>query len=378
MTENVHIHLVSGKADLKAFIHVPDAIYADDPKWIQPLEVERMDVLSDKNPFFKTGEAQYFIAYRGNTAVGRISAQIDQLALDLIDPKMGHIGFFECENNGKTAKALFNAAEEWLKSKGMTKARGPFSPSIKTECGLLVDGFDTPPMILMGHARPYYQKLFKAAGYKKAMDMYSYLLDITKEFDAKMMRFVAMGQRNKNIEIRDLDMKHYDRDMDIIFDIYNNAWVDNWGYLPLLDEEWHHIKKEMKPVMVGHRARICYYKGEPVSFMVALPDVNDAIKDFGGKLFPFNIFKLLWRLKVKYPERGRVPLMGVKQHMQGTLVGACMIFMLIETIRKEFCAHGGKVGELSWILEDNEVMNKILIDIGCVVYKTYRVFDKKL
>ena len=112
--------------------------------------------------------------------------------------------------------------------------------------------------------------------------------------------------------------------------------------------------------------------------MVALPDVNDAIKDFGGKLFPFNIFKLLWRLKVKYPERGRVPLMGVKQHMQGTLVGACMIFMLIETIRKEFAAHGGKVGELSWILEDNEVMNKILLDIGCIIYKTYRVFDKKL
>jgi len=207
MTNDLHIHLVNGKADLKAFIHVPDALYSDDPNWIQPLEVERMDVLTEKNPYFLNGEAQYFIAYRGGRAVGRISAQIDQLALEQIDTKMGHIGFFECENNGKTAKALFKTAESWLKSKGMTKVRGPFSPSVKTECGLLIDGFDTPPMILMGHALPYYEKLFKAAGYKKAMDMFAYLLDITKEFDEKIQRFVAMGRRNKSIEIRDLDTK---------------------------------------------------------------------------------------------------------------------------------------------------------------------------
>ena len=378
MTSELHIHLVSGKADLKAFIHVPDALYADDPNWIQPLEVERMGVLTDKNPYFLNGEAQYFIAYRGDQPVGRISAQVDQLALECIDPKMGHIGFFECEDNVGTAKALFKAAEGWLKSKGMTKVRGPFSPSVKTECGLLVKGFETPPMIMMGHALPYYEKLYKAAGYKKAMDMFAYLLDITKEFDEKMLRFVAMGERNKSIEIRDIDMKRYSQELDHFFEIYNDAWANNWGFIPLTDEEWRHTKKEMKPLIAAHRSRICSYKGEPVAFMVALPDINDFTKDFKGKLFPFNIFKLLWRIKTKYPERGRVPLMGLRRNMQGTLPGACMVFMLIETIRREFCKRGGKIGELSWILEDNDAMNKILVDIGCVKYKTYRMFEKTL
>ena len=138
-------------------------------------------------------------------------------------------------------------------------------------------------MILMGHALPYYEKLFKAAGYKKAMDMFAYLLDITKEFDEKIQRFVAMGRRNKSIEIRDLDTKHYSQEMDLLFEIYNNAWANNWGFIPLTEEEWHHVKKDMKPIIVGHRARICSHKGEPVAFMVALPDINDVTKDFGGK-----------------------------------------------------------------------------------------------
>ena len=378
MSTELRLHLVDGKADLKAFIRVPNNLYKDDPNWVRPLEVERMDVLTDKNPYFLRSEAQYFIAYRGDQAVGRISAQIDKLALEYVDPKMGHMGFFECEDNTETAKALFKAAEDWLRRKGMTKARGPFSLSINEECGLLVDGFDTPPMIMMGHARPYYGKLFKAAGYKKAKDLLAYYLNVTKGVDEKIRRFVAMGERNKNIEIRDGDMSRYDEELKEFFDIFNDAWADNWGFIPFTDEDARFAAKEMKMLVAPHRCRICHYKGEPVAFMIVLPDVNDLIKDFKGKLFPFNIFKLLWRIKMKYPERVRVPLMGVRRHMQGTLHGACMVFMMIETIRIEVSKRGGKMGELSWILEENVAMNKILIDIGCILYKTYRLFDKKL
>ena len=378
MANDIRIHPVSGKQDLKAFIHVPDALYADDPNWIQPLEVERMGVLTDKNPYFLRSEAQYFIAYRGDRAVGRISAQVDQLALEYIDPRMGHIGFFECEDDTGTAKALFEAAEGWLKSKGMTKSRGPFSLSVNEECGLLVKGFDTPPMIMMGHALPYYEKLYKATGYRKAKDMFAYFLNIRKGFDEKILRFVAMGQRNKSIEIRDADLNNYDAELKEFFSIFNDAWAGNWGFIPFTDEEARHAAKEMKPVVAAHRCRICSYKGETVAFMITLPDTNDMIRDFKGKLYPFNIFKLLWRIKMKYPKRVRVPLMGVRRHMQGTMAGACMVFMMIEPIRVEVYKRGGKVGELSWILEDNDAMNKILADIGCLKYKTYRVFDKKI
>jgi len=378
MADEVRIHPVSGKADLKAFIHVPDSLYADDPNWIQPLEVERMGILTKKNPYFLRSEAQYFIAYRGEQPVGRISAQVDQLALEYVDPEMGHIGFFECEDDAGTAKALFGAAESWLKDRKMTKVRGPYSPSVNEECGLLVKGFDTPPMVMMGHALPYYEKLFKAAGYRKAKDMFAYFLNINQGFEKKIQRFVDMGHRNKNIEIRDGDMSNYDVELKEFFDIFNDAWADNWGFIPFTDDDARFAAKEMKPVVAAHRCRICHYKGEPVAFMITLPDINDFIKDFKGKLFPFNIFKLLWRIKMKYPERVRVPLMGVRRHLQGTLAGACMVFMMMETIRIEVHKRGGKVGELSWVLEDNDAMNKILLEAGCVLYKTYRLFDKKL
>ena len=378
MTNDIRIHPVSGKDDLKAFIRVPNTLYQDDSNWIRPLEIERMDLLTDKNPYFLRSEAQYFIAYRGDQAVGRISAQVDQLALEYVDPKMGHIGMFECEDNPATAKQLFTAAEDWLKSKGMTKSRGPFNLSVNQECGLLVDGFDTPPMIMMGHALPYYEKLYKAAGYKKAKDLFAYYLEVAKGFDEKMMRFVAMGMRNKSIEIRDANLSRYDEELMEFFSIFNDAWSENWGFIPFTDEEAHHAAKDMRPVIAAHRCRICTYKGEKVAFMITLPDTNDMIKDFKGKLFPFNILKLLWRIKTKYPKRVRVPLMGVRKHMQGTLAGACMVFMMIETIRVEVDKRGGEVGELSWILEDNDAMNKILIDIGCIRYKTYRLFDKKI
>lgn len=372
------IRPVSGKADLKTFIRVPFPLYKDDPNWVPPLMVERLESLGPKNPYFKHAEAQYWIAERAGKPVGRISAQTDTLVHRTIDPRLGQFGLFECENDPAAAKALFAAAEHWLKARGMTRAQGPFNLSVNEECGLLVDGFDTPPMVMMGHALPYYQKLYREAGYSKAKDMYAYGLGITEGFSRRVMRFVEMAQRNKAIEIRDIDMKHYGRDLDHFFSIFNDAWSGNWGFVPFTEAEARHAAKTMKPLVRPHLVRICFYKGEPAAFMVTLPDLNHWIRDFGGKLFPFNVFRLLWRMKMQPWERLRVPLMGVRKPLQGTIAGGGMVFLLIETIRAEAVKRGGKFGELSWILEDNTAMNKILVEIGCTIYKTYRIFEKKL
>jgi hypothetical protein len=378
MAEPVRIHPVSGTKDLKAFIRVPFALYKNDPNWVPPLEMERLDTLSDKNPYFRHGEAKYWIATRGSEPVGRISAQVDRLVLETIDPKLGHIGLFECADDFEAADALFRAAEGWLRTKGMTRAQGPFNLSVNEECGVLVKGFDTPPMIMMGHGLPYYPRLYEKAGYRKAKDMFAYGLDITKRFSDKVMRFVQMGQRNPAIAIRDIDMKHYDRELGDFFSIFNDAWSGNWGFIPFTDAEGRHAAKNMKMLVAPHRVRICHFHGEPAAFMVTLPDVNAYVRDFDGKLFPFNLFKLIWRLKTKYPERVRVPLMGVRKKLQGTIGGACMVFLLIETIREQVTGRGGTFAELSWILEDNMPMRKILEEIGCVIYKTYRIYEKPL
>ena len=378
MADPLRIHPVSGSGELKTFIRVPFALYRDDPQWVPPLTLERMETLTDKNPYFRHGEAKYWIAFRGREAIGRVSAQVDSLVHETIDGKLGHIGLLECADDLEAAERLLQTAEAWLKGKGMTRAQGPFNLSVNEECGVLVKGFDTPPMIMMGHARPYYQRLYEKAGYRKAKDLYAYGLDITRGFSDKVMRFVEMGKRNPAIEIRDIDMKNYDRELAAFFSIFNDAWSGNWGFVPFAEAEARHAAKNMKMLIAPHRVRICHFHGEPAAFMVTLPDLNGCIKDFGGKLFPLNIFRLLWRLKTAYPERVRVPLMGVRKHLQGTLGGACMVFLLIETIREQVAARGGKFAELSWILEDNMPMRKILEEIGCVIYKTYRIYEKAI
>lgn len=378
MANACRISLVSKKPDLETFLRVPFFIYRNDPNWTAPLEIERKIFLSSDNPFFLHAEAKYWVAYQDNSPCGRISAQIDKSVLQTIDPKLGHIGMFECVDDQNVADMLMNTAETWLRERGMTRAQGPFNLSVNQECGVLVKGFDAPPMIMMGHALPYYQRLYEKAGYRKVKDLLAYGLDIPRGFSDKVLRFVEMGKKNSNIHIRDIDMKNYERELEIFFDIFNDAWSGNWGFVPFSKAESRYAAKNMKMLIAEHRVRICYFKKEPVAFMVTLPDINCLIKDFNGKLFPFNIFKLLWRIKARHPERVRVPLMGVRKKMQGSLVGACMVFLMIETIREQVAKRGGKFAELSWILEDNLPMRKILEEIGCYIYKSYRIYEKTL
>ena len=379
MSGELRIHPVSGNKDLKAFIKVPFNIYKDDPHWVAPLEIERMGVLkAKKNPYFQHAEAQYWIAYKGEDMVGRISAQVDQMALERMDPVTGHIGFFECENNFETAKALFDTAEGWLKDRGMKKVLGPLSHSTNEEVGLLIDGFDEDPRIMMGHARPYYKDFFEKAGYKKAKDVYAYSVDVTQPFPKKVQRLVEYSMRNPDIEIRNINLKDYKNELLMFFDILNDAWADNWGFVGFTAAEVQHVAMEMKPFIKDYQTRVCLYKGVPSAFMVTLPDLNQQLKDLNGKLLPFGWAKLLWRTQTKNPAQVRVPLLGVRKHLQSSPVGGMMVFLLISTIRETIFANGGQKAELSWILEDNTPMRGILDRIDSYIYKTYRIFKKEI
>lgn len=378
-SEDIRIEPVISRADLKRFIRVPYPIYADDPNWVCPLEIERMDLLrKDKNPFYLHAEGQYWIACRGGQPVGRISAQIDRLVCDVIAPDLGQFGMFECIDDQAVADALFGAAEAWLGERGVKRVRGPYSLSVNEETGLLVDGFETPPMIMMGHAKPWYERLVRDAGYGQIKELYAYYLDISRKFPDRVWRVVKIAERRSSIKIRELNMKEFDRDLEDIFSIFNEAWAENWGFVPFTPEEARHAAKSLKPFLKPHLVRLIEVDNEVAAFMITLPDVNDWIKDLNGRLLPFGWIKLLWRLARFRPTRLRVPLMGVRKKYQGGPIGGAMAFLLIDTIRVAAVKRGIIFGEFSWILEDNTAMMSIAEEVDSERYKTYRLYEKAI
>jgi len=372
------VRQITSKDDLKRFILVTESVYKDDPNWIQPLMIERMDVLlAENNPYFEHAEVALFLAERGGKAVGRISAQIDALAQEQWGPNLGHFGFMEAPD-AETAAALIDTAENWLKERGCTRMQGPWSFSANMEVGTLVDGFDTPPCIMMPHGLPGYDGWIKGNGFDKAKDMFAYSLDLNIPLPDRAKRIVKMAEKNKKTTIRPLDMKKFDEELDVIMEMFNEAWDQNWGYVQFTEAEAKHTAKSLKPIIKPYRTYICEYDGDPVAFMVTIPDVNHKIRDLGGKLLPFGIFKLLWRMFNGREDRCRVPLMGVRKKFQKGPLGAAMAMWMIDVSRQHVEDRGAYFGELGWILEDNDGMRSILEEIGCKIYKTYRVYEKKI
>ncbi|WP_417317527.1 hypothetical protein [Emcibacter sp.] len=366
---------------LKDFIRVPYMIFRDDSAYIPPLEMERMDILSrDKNPYFEHAEAGYWVARRNGETVGRISAQMDQLVQKYHGEKSGHFGFFDCIDDQSVADALLDTAENWLREKGAVKVIGPFSLSINEETGMLVNGFDKPPSLMMAHSRPYYESLVRNHGYEKVKDVWAYWLDISQEIlPPAVDKLVKRTFEGDKITIRPIDMKNYDRDLATILDIFNDAWSDNWGFIPFTDNELKQVAKDMKLLIRPDFTYIAEMEGEPQAMMVTLPNLNEVIRDLNGKLFPFGIFKLLWRLKIHPSYKTvRVPLMGVRQKYQNGMIGGAMAFSLIETCRIHAAAAGCTHAELGWVLEENTRLQKMLETIGCAHYKTYRLFGREL
>ena len=376
----IDIRAVETAKDRKAFIRLANAIYADDKAYVAPLEFEigaRLD--PTKNPVLKRSAHKLWIAYKDGAPVGRIAALVNQAHLERHHDQTGHFGFFETINDIDVARELLSTAESWLKSQGMQKIAGPYNFSVNEEMGLLVDGFDTRPYVMMPHARPYYRDLLEGLSYQKAMDVFALEYIPRRQFiPEKRMKFIEKLINKPKIEVRNLGPGGLKEDIPIALSIFNDAWSDNWGFVPFDETQGAHMAQELAPIIRKENIVICSIDGEPMAFGLVLPNINEAIADFGGKLLPFNWAKLLWRLKVSGVKSSRMPLMGVRKAVQGKPIGAAFAYRIIDMVNGANMDWGVTHSELSWILETNTAMLTMLTDMGGEIYKTYRIYERTL
>ena len=371
-----HIEAVSNRRQLNEFIGVPWTIYRDDPHWVPPLLFEQKQRLTEKNPFFEHARWQAWIARSNGRAVGRISAQIDRLYQERHGRKVGYFGMLEAPDSRGLFTALLQTAENWLRSQDMQVARGPFNLSINEECGLLVDGFDTPPSIMMGHARPYHARHVEAAGYAGSKDLLAYYT--APDFVAPHVMTRLAESAAPLVKVRPLRRKQLRQELEILRDIFNDAWYNNWGFVPFTEAEFADIGELLTLLVDDDFVQIAEIDGRPAAMIVTLPNINEIIPDLNGRLLPFGWLKLLWRLKIRYPTTARVALMGVRREYQHTRLGPALAFMVIDAARQGVIRRGIRGVELSWILEDNDGMRNIIETIGGRVYKRYRIYEKTL
>ncbi len=378
----VTIRRVGTDASLAQFIAVPHVTQGHDPYWVAPLSLLEAPRLNPKkNPWFKHGEAMLFVAERDGQGVGRISAQIDHSHLKLYNDSTGFFGFFESIDDQAVAEALFNAAAAWLREKGMTRCVGPFSFNVNDESGLLIDGFNCPPRMMMGHAQPHYGTLVEKAGFTKVVDMRAYLTPMDTALPFKQIKWLKRAlDRNANLAVRPIDMSRYDEEMKAIGRIFRAAWVENWGSIPMTDDEIAHMAAEMKLIIVPELVSIATIDNVPVAMCVALPDLNEMTRDLRGKLFPFGWAKLIWRLLTRrsFVSGTRVPLMGVMPDYKNKPMGSMLALLTVGAMRDASLKMGMPVCEMSWVLETNTQTCHSIEDIGGRVYKTYRMYEKAL
>ena len=384
MTSPLTIRPIDSKADRKKFVDLPFRLYADDPHWVPPLKSEALGLITpEKNGWFSHAKAQLFLAEQDGRVVGRISAHIDTLALTMpadkgFGPGCGQFGLFDAENEG-IGHALLATAEQWLREQGMSRVLGPISMSIWEEPGLLIQGYDHPPTVMMGHAKPEYRGWIEAAGYKPVKQLVTYDLNISQEFPPLINRIIASGEKNPRIRIREVDKSKFMEEASIILAILNDAWSDNWGFVPLTEPEIDDVGTKLKPIVFNDLIRIAELDGKPVAFMITLPDLNEAIAPLKGNLLPFGWAKLLLWLRKPKVKTMRVPLMGVVKELQSSRMASQLAFMMIEYIRRAAVSrYGASRGEIGWILDDNQGMNAIAHAIESKVNKVYQVYEKAL
>jgi hypothetical protein len=378
---------ISSQSDREAFVAFGFAINAPDPSYVPNLYSEELGKLTPgKNPFFEHARCQLFLARREGAVVGRISAHIDELALEQpleqgMGPGTGFWGALETEDES-VAAALIATAEDWLRAEKMTRVLAPVNLSVWEEPGLLVMGHDHPPMYMMGHQSARYQPWIEGAGYGLAKRLYTYDIDIHREYPPLIQRIIASGEKNERIKIRRVDLKNFERDVQILCHILNDAWSDNWGFVPFTPSEIAYTAKSLKPLVKPDLIRFAEYDGEPVAFMMTLPDFNQVLARANrpnGKPSLLGWAKLalwLWRPR---PADMRVPLMGVLGRMQSSRMASQLAFMMIEYIRRDAIRNfSGKRGEIGWILEDNQGMVAIAEAIDSKINKQYNVYEKAL
>ena len=374
-----------GKSEHKAFVALHYRLNKADLNWVPPLRMDCFELLNEaKNPWFEHGELQLFLAERNGKAVGRISAHIDHLALAQpaeqgFGPGTGFWGLFDAEDSD-VAAALIAAAEGWLRAKGMTRALGPVSISIWDDPGLLVKGHDHPPVIMMGHAPATYQGWVEEQGYTTAQELVTFKVEIGEGFPPLVNRIVESGERNPRITIRKASRKNFAQEADLIIGILNDAWSDNWGFVPITASEIKYVSKKMKDIIFEDLVRIAEVDGEPVAFMMAWPNINEKIVNYGGRLFPFNIIDLLLWLRKPKTHTVRVPLMGVVKRLQTSRLASQLAFMLTEQIRRAAVMppYESKMGDFGWVLKSNGPMLSVADVTGGTINKEYVIYEKAL
>ena len=383
---DVRVTPVRGKKALAEFVDLPFRLYAHDPNWVPPLKDEVYGLLTpSKNPWFEHAEAQLFLARPAGQLAGRISAHIDHLAFKQqieqgMGPGTGFWGFYEAES-AEIGNALLVEAEKWLRAKGMTKMIGPVSFAMWDEPGLLIEGHDHPPTVMMGFNSMAYQEWIEAAGHQKVEDLFTFALAIDQGLPELTNRIVAMGEKSGKIQIRRVNKSKFDEEAALILSILNDAWSDNWGFVPFTPAEVAYAGKKLKPIVFEDLIRIAEIDGEPVAFMMTVPDLNEQLVKYGGSLWPFNWAKLLWWLNVGKPQvtTMRVPLMGVVKKLQGTRTASQLAFMLIEYIRRDAVTKFGATrGDFGWVLSSNGPMVSVGEAVGGKVNKVYRIYEKAL
>lgn len=374
-TGDLSVRAVDGARARRDWLAVPQRVFADDPVWIRPLDKIELDRISPRhNPFFHFGEAALFLAYRGDTPVGRISAQVNRRHLDLHRDATGHFGFFDCVDDLEAATALFATARTWLKARGMTRLVGPCSFTINEDIGLLVAGFDTAPAVLCSHAKPHQGRLVEACGLRKSMDLFAYRVG-SAAIPPKVERLASLTRDRGQLRVRSLDLAHYAREAAIIFDIFNDAWSDNWGFVPFSTAEIDKVISDTRPIMRGKFGRIIEVDGEPAAMILGLPDLNRVIAPFGGRLLPFNWLRLVDAVRRDQWTSARVPLMGVRKKYRRSPLAAGLLSIMAAEMLGLARTYNLDWIEFSWILETNGPMVQVAELAAGQPARVYRVYE---
>ena len=378
-SSQVNVVPVASRQELEDFIRVPWKIYANDAKWIPPLLYEQRRRVDPKhNPTLRAMKNRLWIARRGTETVGRISAQINDSYLRLHNEDTGHFGWIEAIDSEEVFSALTVAAEQWLRDQGMKNALGPFNFSVNEECGLLVKGFDTPPVFMMPHGRPYYAKQLERLGYEKAMDLLGYQFDIREPLPRHLSRLLERIKGDKAISLRHMSADDFEGEIRTVLEIFNDGWSGNWGFVPFSEDEIAQAAKDLKPLLPPESLCVAEYEGEAIGFALGLKNLNEMIADLDGRLFPAGWAKLLYRLKFGQLRTARLPLIGVKKAYHDTQVGAAVGLAVILELHGVSRAQNIQEVDLSWILESNRVIRSSIEALGVPQYKTYRIYAKQL
>jgi len=372
---------VASSDQVQAFLNLPYDLYKDDENWRAPLRFERKAHLDPaKNPTLKTVSDQKFLALRGKAVVGRIAAFINSAHNDHHGDGAGHIGLWDCEDSSETGHALLSAAQDWLARMGARKVIGPCNWSVNEDTGLLVDGFDTPPVVLMPFGKPYYQTMIEAAGFEKAIDMYAFQADLHAGYPRPRTTttMVKLAEQDKRVSFRKVNLRRFKSEIKLAIEIFNDAWSENWGFLPFTQDQIDHMAKDMKPLIDPDLFLIGEIDGNPVSFITMIPDINTAAHGLNGRLLPFGFMQFLYRLKLKGVKQARIPLMGLRKHWHNKRQGLALTAQLCETIFANARNKGYTHCELSWILETNSSMIRICEQASAQKYKTYRMYEKQI